>query len=1372
MKQYLLRACGATLVIFSLSAAASADSINAKWDPGFENDSKWWKDVASAKGFRPGVSISKGQGINNSGALVIENPKFSWSGVFARTPWMVQPGQKYVLTFKYKADIKAGDFKARIRFWQGCVQKGMWIDGKKRLEKFVTTPRIKQINTGESWKNYEYVFSIPADVNGIHLELSAGNLKGKIVVDDVKITPAKKQAAVKKIQSAAPVKAVQKDHRINSKWNPKFENGSKWWRDISAKVGTFSPGVKFDPTAGENNSGGFVLENPKNNWSGIFSHTIYMVEPGQSYLLEARYKSQILRGRAGISLRFWSGCVQKGLWAEGKKRLDVILRSPRITQSTNGNWVTLRFPFTVPQNANGIHLEISCAGLKGQVVFDDIKITLDQGKLAIPYLEKAPALQGKIEQDFLDKAVKLTDFVSFPAGKTAAEKTEVYLGMTGDTLYGTAFLFHPERIVKKNAKSARDNRVVFRNESLEFFITQTGRTDTPYYHFAFDTAGNILDAQEMSPDWNSKCQAWGGEISKQCSFIQFMIPLKDIGYDEHSARGLVKLLWKINISRNHTSGTRVYSTWTPLKSSFHEIRNFRLFYGEGKNYGQVLSGISIPAAAGSNAMQSDDIYWKTAKRLYKELHTKKVPFQGKNSVTIWHHPTHPRNIANALQYGYSYSIDEILDEYKKYNIHPDIRLSGTPPKVLDWCKKTGIGAMVYFGYYNHHYKAIYDPEIKKKIVDEMDAFLKKHDGMIMGIRLGDEVLSQYDNSLIKKATNPAYKNDVKLQKALEKIKRDYGYGKFSIPSAVNADNEPFQWLAIRKYCLDQMLDLQKELFRLSRKYKQPDGSPLVCKSWGGTEWMHLLQPSRFAPYVDVVNVQSNPQFPQRPAFMAKYMKDLSGKPVWGICHTENTYGSFGPEKTAAIFSQLVRGGATGFEHWPSDWRGTTRKKGGTIFCRYGHLPRWQTTLDISKRIQAMPLLNFPKEDFAFFLSCDTALAKRWNHMDEEENLFSLLGPAAGTWFRFISDTQLQNKTVKLSDWKTIVIAKAHILDPKLAPQFKDFLRKGGTLICVDPEIYKYGPDAVSQEHLAKDIFGTDKAAIASSANLKLHLSKHPYWDGIGKARVLPVLGSAKYKLIPAKGTEVLATFSDGSAAITMKNYPGGGRAILAATRPIRAYSEEPAWITLAKYTAKKLNCAVDNDIWNFNFPCTPEKKPEFKNKCLTGNHFYWWRNSPVKEHNADLNGSYSVSLLPDHLKGTKHNGSFTFGKGNLTNRISALEAGDIANDENAKLVKSKKLRMDMFADTWSDTMPFELKFKFGKSVQLSELSLFWQGELPDFTIKIPGCKDILSKGGKTTQVLLKKVALPDKKANVLTIAFAKRKNGGKLTISELEIWGK
>lgn len=1357
-----------TVSLFVSASLFAAEPINAKWDPGFSNGTKWWKDLVQEKGFRPGVSISKDQGINGSGALVIDQPKFGWSGVFARTLWIVEPGKSYTIRFKYKADIKAGDFKARIRFWTNCVQRGMWTEGKKRLKQELTTPRIKQSSTGNEWKNYEYTFKIPAEANGIHLELSAGNMKGRIVVDDVEIFPAD-QIPAQNVSKPAAEKPVA-DNRLNSKWDPNFEEGSKWWRDINAPAGNFSPGVRIEAGAGENNSGGLVLENPKKNWSGVFAKTIYMVEPGQKYLLEARYNSAITSGRAVISIRFWQGCVQKGLWADGKKRLETILRSPRITKPTNGEWTTLRFPFTVPKDANGIHLEISSAGLKGRVVFDDIKITLDDGKLSIPYLSKAPDFQKGLDRFFLQKAVRLTDFVKFPTKENAVEKTEIYLGMTGDTLFGTALLYHPGRTVKIPAKTAKDVSTIFRNESIEFFITQTGRTDTPYYHHVFDVGGNILDGQEMNRSWNGNSKSWGGKVSNDCSYIQFAIPLSDIGYNENAERGLVKLFWKLNISRNHTSGKRVYTTWTPLNSSFHEIRNFRLFHGEGKNYGQILSSLSIPSGGENNS--SDDIYWKTTKRLYKELFTDKKPFQGKNSVTVWHHPTHPRNVKNALQFGYQYSVYEILDEYKKYNLHPDIRMSGNPPEVMEWCKKNGIGAMLYFAYYNHDYKAIYKPSVRQKLIAELETFLQKNDGAIMGVRMGDEVLSHYDNALIRKNRHPAYKNDKEFQAVLEKIKRDYGFGKFGLPSSEKSDNEPFQWLATRKYCLDVMLDLQKELFRITRKYKQPDGSPLVCKSWGGTEWMHLLQPSRFAPYVDVMNVQSNPQYPQRPAFMAKYMKDLSGKPVWGICHPENTYGSFGSEKTAAIFSQLVRGGATGLEHWPSDWRGYMKKKGGTIFCRYGHRPRWDTTLDISKRIQTMPLLKFPKEDFAFFLSCDTVLSKRWNHMDEEENLFSLLGPAAGTWFRFISDTQLLENTAKLTDWKTVVIAKAHILDPKLAPKFKDFLEKGGTLICIDPEVYHYSPDASIKDHLAKELFGAERATLANSTNLKMQVTDHSFWKGFNKTVTLPVLGSAKYKLLPEKGTTVLVKFSDGSAAVTMKSYPNGGKAVLMATPVIRAFAENSAWVDLTKFVAKKLNCAVDTDIWNFNFPYTPEKKPVFANKCLTGNHFYWWRNNPVKDANAELNGSYTLSLLPDHLKNGKHSGTFQFKTGNLTNRIAALDAGDIAHDANIPLVKKGTLRMDQFADTWTSPDAFEVIFKFRKAVQLSELTLCWQGELPDFSVRIPDAKEIKCKGEMTDQALVKKVILPGKRAKEITILFGKRKNVGKLTLSEVELWGK
>ena len=142
------------------------------------------------------------------------------------------------------------------------------------------------------------------------------------------------------------------------------------------------------------------------------------------------------------------------------------------------------------------------------------------------------------------------------------------------------------------------------------------------------------------------------------------------------------------------------------------------------------------------------------------------------------------------------------------------------------------------------------------------------------------------------------------------------------------------------------------------------------------------------------------------------------------------------------------------------------------------------------------------------------------------------------------------------------------------------------------------------------------------------------------------------------------------------------------------------------------------------------------------------------------------------MKNGKHSGTFQFKTGNLTNRIAALDAGDIAHDANIPLVKKGTLRMDQFADTWTSPDAFEVIFKFRKAVQLSELTLCWQGELPDFSVRIPDAKEIKCKGETTDQALVKKVILPGKRAKEITILFGKRKNVGKLTLSEVELWGK
>ena len=128
----------------------------------------------------------------------------------------------------------------------------------------------------------------------------------------------------------------------------------------------------------------------------------------------------------------------------------------------------------------------------------------------------------------------------------------------------------------------------------------------------------------------------------------------------------------------------------------------------------------ILSLKGGDIMSEEKVYKKVHRKLDQHLEKPVEAKHGKQK----HQKIKPYIV---LQYLMKYSDEEnvysaydlveILDEYKKYNLHPDIRLSGTPREVLDWCKKTKIGAMLYFHYYNYDYKAVYDTQIRKKLLD-------------------------------------------------------------------------------------------------------------------------------------------------------------------------------------------------------------------------------------------------------------------------------------------------------------------------------------------------------------------------------------------------------------------------------------------------------------------------------------------------------------------------------------------------------------------------------------------------------------------------------------------------------------------------------
>ena len=1179
----------------------------------------------------------------------------------------------------------------------------------------------------------------------------------------------------------------------NAPWDPGFEQGVKWWgrtvreqgkiifRADAGQPGGEDAGVSIGPGLGISGSGGLVMESSSRQqyFAFVNCRTAFPVQEKRRYVLECSYNGDIASGWAGMEVRFRGDCRLSGEILQCRKNWpkQEMLRSPRIKGSTHGQWQTMRFPFLVPDGAEGVAVTFIGFDLSGRVAFDDLKLRLDEGKAAIPHLGTQPDWLASLpSEDFLRRSVQLTDFIDVKSRKLAEEQTVVHLGMGQDTLYGVILLHHPHRAIPTVQPLPRDSGGIFTRESIEFFISQVGGGTSPYYHFAMDTAGSLYDAQESMRTWDSAMQVASTELDAERSQIRFALPLRDLGFQE-ADRGLVQFQFRLNFCRNHRDGQgKVGSSWAPVDFSFHEIDRFPVLQGDGQDYGQVISGLFLMQEQATGIQE--DRFWKTDRRIYRELFSDTPTSNG--VVSIWCFPVKSTNLVNALQYGYQYSLAEILEEYRKYRLHPHVWMKPPTPDdsiapVESWCRQTGLGAMVYFSYWGNGCTALYNDKVADKLFQELEEYLERHKGAVMGVHLGDECLSVFEESFINRARNPkqaARAATPEFQEALRRVRDEYGYGRFGLPSSLQAENEPFQWLATRKFIIDRMLQFQERLYGITRRYSQADGTHLLCQTATGREQTHLFHPERFAPWCDLVALQSNPARLHRLAFMAKFMTDLSqGKPVSAVDHLEHLYGAFGAEKTAACLSQLARGGVTGLIRWGADHINGRRLKNGSIFCRYGHRPRWNTLNETSLVFSQMPRLRFPRPEYAVLLSQDSALSKRANSLPEDEAFFGLAGPAVGTWFQYISDIGLLEGRARLEEWRAVFIVKGQILDPKVTAMVERYLNQGGTVICLDTEFASFAPDGTDTTGTVAKLFGAVPEPLRGVICYRLL----PGTDIPGCAsfeKGLSTFGGGKVALRPTEtAVSVLAKFENGLPVVTMKRYPQGGRAILCSLPPFFAMSEDSEWKRCAETVFRQCGISVKQDIWDFHFPFEPEHRPDFSQVCLTGNHFYWWRNQPTAGPNVQLDGAeYSLSLPPDHLKGQGHSLVFPLPQGNLTNREAAFEAGDLSNRKNAALIKAGKLSLEQFADTWTTSEGLRIRFRFPKPVKAQRLKLFFQGVLPPFEVRTSGGL-ASSPGQQTDQVLCHETSLDGTPTDFLEIALGKQQAEGKLILSEVEIWG-
>ena len=1147
--------------------------------------------------------------------------------------------------------------------------------------------------------------------------------------------------------------------------DPGVNEGTMNWRLMTKG----NPHSIISNDAGIDGSGALLISSPNGeDTAGFFAKRFVPVVGGRKYTVEARFKGYVKSGHAFIAARLWTGTKGRGQLPES--RFVVAFESPPITECSPSIWSSVHLTFETPKEITGLHIQIAGKDFCGEIAFDDIAVYEMDDTISIPQLSQPPIIDGKLDENFMKEATRFTDFMKFPIinGKLAAEQTKAYVGMTTENIY-VAFVLHHKKDRMLEVEMHPRDKSVFLEDSIEFFITPMGNFNSSC-HIAINAAGAIYDARDGNSNWNSGIKVATGKLDDCRHLIEFRLPLKDIGYDHNVDAGVVPLEFKMSFARNSNYiETERNSSWCAVTSKFEEPESFRRFKGLGTDFGRNCSDrFWRRDNARSISTNSGIVSWQLEHPIYEELITdKKNPYHGE-SAYIWPRPLEPINVKFGLQYGVAYSKAEIIEEYKKHGLHPFNRINELK-QIDEWKRKTGIGYCLYFPYYIKDFAAPYNPLVYKEMFNETRKVLDQYPDSIWGISLGDEAYEWLlyhfidDANAEKKLTASP-----ELREAVKTVKEQYGFGKYGVPKSSRGGNgERFEWLATKNYMYARTHEMQRDLYKLCQEYKY-HGKPLVCISGDPMGGLNIVQQqSRDRNYCDIFTGQVVPaasRWRQDFCFSTKILKDFTGKTVWPCAHVEPYYRSNDSKTTAAYISEVARGGGSGLQIWNYDLANSRKQMGDTCFDYYGHRPRWETIMDIVDKFRTMGELRFPKDEMAIFFSNDTFSCFRSPPCDASEALFTFAGPSAGAWFKFICGVQLRDNDIRLNDWKVIMFANADVEYVGNQKAFLEYVKNGGTLVCFDAKAFSFNEDGTPTDANREALFGVktvEKNIFTGFRFVDDALSK-----GISPDALYNI--SSKYVLEPMDGTRVLAKFESGEIAATIKDYPGGGRAVLFAFAPNSLLMSSLPWREMMKQFIANLGIATDQDIWRFQFPYKEEKMPEFKDICLTGNFFHWFLNEPVKTANAkDVNGSYSYTLPPD---GDAADRKYVFGEGNLCNRFKALEIGDFYTRHNSQLIKEGKIATTMFFDTWSKTDAFDIIVNLGDAREIHSIKLFYSGQLPSLTATLENGSAVNATGIDTEEVAMIELKANGKSKNV-KLAIPARTAGKKLILSEMEIWG-
>ena len=435
----------------------------------------------------------------------------------------------------------------------------------------------------------------------------------------------------------------------------------------------------------------------------------------------------------------------------------------------------------------------------------------------------------------------------------------------------------------------------------------------------------------------------------------------------------------------------------------------------------------------------------------------------------------------------------------------------------------------------------------------------------------------------------------------KEVREQYGFGRFDVPlpmekSFLTDPNKPFRWIAYNRWMNDRFIETR---CLLSQALHEADpGARYSPANYWFMSGFPLYDYSRLAQCSDLMECDPYASSAERSrgrgvynhGFGAKFMADLTGKPVRVVAQAFHYAGySMTPDDLREWVSQALRCGASAITYYEMD------------SPRFTDPARWKMMLYLSSVITRMNRVALPQ-------TADTAiLYTLYTHMsqgattsgDQVYAAHALVGELAGSWFKFVSDAQLERGDAKLSGYKVVYLPLAKYMTPEAARIIEDYVHAGGVLVCGDAEAFGsdlagHDTHATRERILGINTLGPKRAATQPATAIILNSAQ---W-GLPAKTSLALFdiksgdeaspGSAREIVLADRKAQILGVYPDGSPAIVLHQL-GKGRVITFAANPFapQVTVDQSAWPEAIKGLQQSLGCKVDQPIWHFVLPAPP-----------------------------------------------------------------------------------------------------------------------------------------------------------------------------------------